>query len=382
MRDILISTAGTSLLFNIKNNILNISNDKHSHIKKYFVSNESKNMAEGLCQIADTDRVCGAEINSVEAILSQGLLNERFYHFILVSDTQDGQIVGNTLLNYYSEPFNKKSRFQNVKIHKVDGLNSDNAKRFKNEGLKNLVRLIVSVVRNYGAERILINATGGYKAQISFAGMIGQALGIPVCYMFEGFNEVITLPPQPLSFDFEFWLQHYEIFCKLDNQDNQIELDKKWNLPDERFEALVDFEYIESDGKYLYALTATGLLFHETFRSRFKSQKELLPADSQISMQERKVVYEDKNANKHKGLPKYLEKIVKTSFVNSIYIYYYNRDLEKQNIFRRTEDDKISEIDGWYSNDGAITKFTVRITAETLQQRNAAIAWLNENFAS
>ncbi|MBF0230062.1 MAG: putative CRISPR-associated protein [Desulfamplus sp.] len=381
MRDILISTAGTSLLFNIKNNILNSSNDKYSNIKKYFVSNESKNMAEGLCQIADTDRVCGAEINSVEAILSQGLLNERFYHFILVSDTQEGQIVGNTLLNYYSEPFNKKNRFQNVKIHKVDGLNSDNAKRFKNEGLKNLVRLIVSVVRNYGSERILINATGGYKAQISFAGMIGQALCIPVCYMFEGFNEVITLPPQPLSFDFEFWLQYYEIFSQIDNNpNNMIEFDKKWELPDDRFDALVD--YIQGDGKYIYELTPTGLLFHETFRSRFKSKKELLPADSQIPIQERKIVYEDKNANKHKGLPKYLEKILKASFVNRIYIYYYNRDLEKQNIFRRTEDDKISEIDGWYSNDGAITKFTVRTTAETLQQRNAAIAWLNESFAS
>ncbi|MBF0243612.1 MAG: hypothetical protein HQK64_14200, partial [Desulfamplus sp.] len=129
MRDILISTAGTSLLGNIKNSILNSSNDKYHHIKKYFVSNESKSMAQGLCQLNDTDRVCGAEINSVAFILSQGLLNERFYHFILISDTQDGEIVGNTLLNYYSQPFNKNSRFQNVKVHKVEGLNSDNAKR-------------------------------------------------------------------------------------------------------------------------------------------------------------------------------------------------------------------------------------------------------------
>ncbi|MBF0390711.1 MAG: putative CRISPR-associated protein [Desulfamplus sp.] len=373
MRDILISTAGTSLLGNIKNSILNSSNDKYHHIKKYFVSNESKSMAQGLCQLNDIDRICGAEINSVAFILSQGLLNERFYHFILVSDTEHGEIVGNTLLNYYSEPFNKKSRFQNVKIHKVDGLNSDDAKRFKNDGLKNLVRLIVSVVRDYGAERVLINATGGYKAQISFAGMIGQALGIPVCYMFEGFNEVITLPPQPLSFDFEFWLQYYEIFCQLDNI---MELDTKWKMPDERFDALVD--YIQSDGKYIYELTPTGLLFHETFRSRFKSKKELLPSQSQIAVEEKKIVYEDKNSNKHKGLQKYLEKILKIPFVNSIYIYYYNRDLEKQNIFRRTAQDSVSEIDGWYSNDGAITKFTVKTTAKTIQERDAAIVWLCE----
>ncbi len=376
MRDILISTAGTSLLFTIKNNILNSSNDKYNHIKKYFVSNESRSMAQGLCNIDDTDRVCGAEINSVAFILSQVLLKERFYHFILVSDTQDGETVGNTLLNYYSEPFNKNSRFQNIKVHKVTGLNSDNAKRFKNEGLKNLVRIIVSIVRNYGAERILINATGGYKAQISFAGMIGQALGIPVCYMFEGFSEVITLPPQPLSFDFEFWLQYYEIFCQLDNI---MELGTKWKMPDERFDALVD--YIEDDGKYFYELTPTGLLFHETFRSRFKSRKELLPALSNIAVEDRKIVYEDKNSGKHKGLENYLKKIINSPFINQIYTHYYNRALEKKNIFRRAVSNSINEIDGWYSNDGAITKFTILTTAKNLQERNAAIVWLNESFA-
>ena len=56
---------------------------------------------------------------------------------------------------------------------------------------------------------IAINATGGYKAQISFAGMIGQALGIPVYYLFEKFSKVIKLPPQPVALDLSLWLENY-----------------------------------------------------------------------------------------------------------------------------------------------------------------------------
>ncbi|MBF0259995.1 MAG: putative CRISPR-associated protein [Desulfamplus sp.] len=375
MRDILVSTAGTSIIGNINSMLKNQADCENEHLKKYFASKDSSKIAQWLCQLDDTDRHCGAEINSVAGIISQRLLHERFLHFILASDTENGEFVGTVLKHYYSDSSNKNSRFQNTKLHRVEGLTSDDAKRFKNEGLKNLVRIIVSIVREYGAKRVLINATGGYKAQISFAGMIGQALAIPVCYMFEGFNEVITLPPQPLSFDFEFWLRYYDIFCELDSM---MELEKKWIMPDDRFDALVDHN--EIDGKYLYDLTPTGLLFHETFRSRFRARKELLPVNSGVPAKEREIKYEDKNENKHKGLKQYLEKVVKTPFVSGIYLYYYNRDLEKKNIFRRTSSDSISDIDGWYSNDGAITKFTVKTTAKTLQERDAAIVWLNENY--
>lgn len=374
MRDILISTAGTSLLGNINSMVKNPADYDNVHLKKHFISRDSRKMAEELCKINDSDRLCGAEINSVAGILSQGLLHDRFFHVILVSDTDDGNFVGTILQHYYSGSCNKKSSFQKAELHKVEGLTSDDAGRFKNVGLKNLVRQIVSIVRNYGADRILINATGGYKAQISFAGMIGQALGIPVCYMFEKFNEVITLPPQPFSFDFDFWLGYYSLFCELDNT---MELDNRWVVPDERFDALVD--HIESDGKYLYGLTLTGLLFHETFRSRFKSRmKELLPSESLLAREERKIRFEDANHNKHKGLNRYLEKIVSVSFINGVYTHYYNPAFEKKNVFRKTSSNSIGNLEGWYSNGGAITKFTLLTTAKNIQERDAAIVWFNE----
>lgn len=371
VRDILITTAGTSLMGNLA------QLPDGSSLKNCLTLKKAPQLARELCLLDENERICGAEINSVSSILAQNLLHDRFFHIILVSDTEPGDFVGQVLEHYYTTRHNKKSRFTNVEVYRVEGLTSHDARTFKNQGLKNLVRLMGSTVRAHGPHRILINATGGYKAQISFAGMIGQALDIPVCYMFEKFGEVIILPPQPVSFDFDFWLAYYPLFSLLNGV---MEKDNRWDLPDERFQSLVD--YIAIDGKHLYELTPTGQLFHETFRSRFKfRKKELLPAPSMVVLEDRKITFEDGNHNKHKGLKRWLEKIIAVDFVNGIYTHYYNPDLERGNDFRRTKSDSISELEGYYSNNGALTKFTILTTAKNMQQRNAAIVWLNENFA-
>ncbi len=371
MRDILISTAGTSLL-------ANLSKSSDEYLKKMVEHGDAKKISEHLCSVESNDWICGAEINSVNSIIEKELLGANYFHIILVSDTPSGTLVGKILEEYYTTRHNRKSRFNSAGFETVTGLSSDDARRFKTEGLKNLVRLIATTVRSYGSHRIIINATGGFKAQISFAGMIGQALDIPVCYMFENFSEVITLPPQPVSFDFDFWLQNYDLFCQLDAV---MEMEEKWIYTDERFHVLMD--HVKVDNKLLYDLSATGLLFHETFRNRFKTrQRDLLPPASPLGIDERKIIFEDANMNKHKGLKRYLEKIIAAPFVNRVYTHYYNPSIEKKLPFRRTDSDKIDSIEGCYSNHGAMTKFTICTTATTEQERAAGIVWFNENISS
>ncbi|MBF0201028.1 MAG: putative CRISPR-associated protein [Desulfamplus sp.] len=370
MRDILVSTVGTSL-------IGNIGRDGDAVLKNPLASRNAKDLALALCGIDHAHRICGAEINSVAGIISQNLLDQRHMHIILTSDTEDGRFVGQVLSQYYSSRHNGQSRFSHAKVESVTGLTPEDTSRFKHEGLKNLVRNIASAVRDYGAGRIMINATGGYKAQISFAGMIGQALEIPVAYMFEGFNEVITLPPQPVSFDFGFWLTHYDIFCELEAV---MEKKRPWPLPDQRFEVLVTS--ISEGDVHLYELTPAGLLFHETFRSRFASRaRELLPPDSATPLEKRKITYEDENRGKHRGLAAFLQRVIQAPFVNSIYTYYYHPAMEKSRPFGRDRENSIDCIDGTYAHHGATTKFTLRTTAGTSQERDAALVWLNEKTA-
>ena len=87
------------------------------------------------------------------------------------------------------------------------------------EDLSDLRRrqIVAGIARLYrghdkAGEQVLLNATGGYKAQISFAGIIGQVFGISVFYQFEDFPRAIKLPPLPVAFDLNDWLAYRHVF--------------------------------------------------------------------------------------------------------------------------------------------------------------------------
>lgn len=369
MRETLICTVGTSLISNIRS-----QNDPE--LQKYCEERNAKALANALMRLDASNRLCGAEINSIESILRSNYISRRHRLIFFVSDTEAGLFTGHILKLFY-ESGPKQHRFDNVEYKVVEGLTAEDVHRFRNIGLRNLVRLIGEAVRSYGSETMLINATGGYKAQISFAGMIGQALEIPVCYMYERFSAVIQLPPQPVSLDLTFWLDNADIFFELEEG---IEKPLKEMVDDERFLSLVDEELI--DGQYVTALSLTGKLFHETFRHHFAKQLDaLIPKDAGIEPAKKKIRFEDNNRNRHKGLDVYLRKIADIRYVKEIYDHYYNQDLTARRGFRRSTKGLRGQIEGIFSNNGATTKFDIITTAANERELKACIADLNNLLA-
>lgn len=267
MRNTLICTVGTSLFGNI--NRLD-----SSHPMKKAVADENWIvLAQLLVKEDNLKTLCGAEINSITRICQQGYLEDRQRLIFLVSDTPNGENIGIILEQYYSNSKNPL-QFEHVENRTLEGLRDDNVQRFKREGLKNLVLEISKEVRNHTSETVAINATGGYKAQISFAGMIGQALNIPVYYQFEAFSEVIELPPQPVSLDLSLWLNHYNLFEELEAS-QQVEKSKiEHDLKGESLQSML--EEVEMDGVPYIALTAMGQLFHNRCRLQFAKQERTL----------------------------------------------------------------------------------------------------------
>ena len=367
MRDILISTVGTSL----KGNILH----GEEILRNLYEKENAKGVAVELCKLSSDDRICGAEINSINSIIDKGYLASNEHLKLFVSDTPEGRFIGEILSHYFKRA-GRNTSFVNVQLSVVEGLTDLEPHRFKNEGLRNLVRLISETVRQYGSKRILINATGGYKAQISFAGMIGQALEIPVCYLFERFSEVIILPPQPVSFDLDFWLKNADLFFELEHG---IITTARLELDDERFATLI--EELEEDREHMTSLSPTGQLFHESFRYHFSRQKAtLLPRPSDLSDERRLIKFEDKNRGKHRGLDAYLKKILESPYVNRIYTHYYNPSLSRSNIFKHSSKGVPGQVEGWFGNGGGLTKFDVVTTSLTEEELQACIADLNNRF--
>lgn len=361
MRSVMICTVGTSLK-------LNLMSAAGTVFPELLAKSNMQGLVLELSKLDPAERLTGAEINSITSIVNKGMIAKRENLYLLVSDTKDGTLIGDILKAYYLRSQNPHV-FEKVDIINVHGLTDQSVHRFRTEGLRNLVKAIAEIVRRHGSAAILINATGGYKAQISFAGMIGQALEIPVCYLFEKFSEVIELPPQPVSLDLSFWLEYAELFYELARDEAKNDPSEK----DPRFASLVD--EIEVDGEKVIGLSATGQLFHEMFQHRFLQQRDnLLPPVSGIDPENKVIKYEDKNKGRHPGLNAYIEKLRRVPYVVRVYTHYYNPDLPLKNHFRPSRKGDFSHIEGGYSDGKATTKFDVVTTAKNAGQQNAAVA--------
>lgn len=161
-------------------------------------------------ELEDHTKLC-AEMSSITSLLHEGIVNDPQNLYLLASDTEEGEKISRILKAYF------QPMFRHVHTFSIENLNGEKPELFRDEGLRNLVKVIVQIVRVVPGreEECVINATGGYKAQISFAGLIGQVLKIPVYYQFEGFASVISLPEMPVFFDYKIWLKRFQLFRDL-----------------------------------------------------------------------------------------------------------------------------------------------------------------------
>ena len=368
MRNTLICTVGTSLFNNLKYG--------EESIKQVFESKNWNQLALLLLEQENSARICGAEINSITSICNKNLMTSKIRLIFLVSDTEDGKNTGQVLRLYYNNQRNKL-KFEDVNFRVLEGLRDDDVKAFKQQGLKNLVREISTEVRKFTPEVIAINATGGYKAQISFAGMIGQALGIPVYYLFEKFSEVIELPPQPVALDLAFWLNNYLLFAQLEDEQTIEESKIESNLDNEYLYSLIDKE---PEGETnLVSLSAMGVLFNERSRLQFAKQEttilSLIPKDE--TEPSRKAI----NLRDDHGkdiLQAFSERICYSPYVKKI-INSLPFNPKRTNPIRRTTENGVVEFVLTWTSAGL--GICIETTGRNLAETNTIALHLQKEFA-
>jgi len=372
---ILLCTVGTSLF---KPNLENLKKElNEGRIKEElrplataYQERDWSRVAQHLARLPASERVCGAEINSVASMLEKQYVVPGCGLFFFHSATTDGRDIACVLQHYY-----RSQGHAPVETVEVPDLQDQEPKRFRTKGLRNLARELCRVLRNYSVDSCAINATGGYKAQIAVAVLIGQAIGVPVYYKHELFSEIIAFPPMPVSLDFEVWLQANGMLFDLERSSDPIPAAvyaEDWN---EKYESLV--ERVSIDGIEYLDLSPTGQIFHETFRERFRvRQQDVLPAPARKKLPPH---LEDAGwPGKHPEVRRYLERITEdVPYVVRCATYYYNPDLSERIRFRRGRDG----IEGIYSNGSYTVKFRVETTASTNAEQNAVIAYLNEWLA-
>ena len=274
MRNTLLCTVGTSLF---DSNLKYLSSDSENkpdnwqQLKNYYNNSKWDLLSKELLKLNPSARICGAEINTIEAAKGKKWLEIENLIF-LVSDSDAGKNTGNVLKNYYSQ--RNDFRLKNIEINEIENLQDPEPKKFKTEGLRNLVRSIGEYLQRFGIKNCAIDATGGYKAQIAIAVLIGQALDIPVYYKHERFNEIIDFPPLPISLDYDILGRNAHLLSYFE-KGNGLKLSEINNF-DEKLRVFLDEISVESDS--LFALNAIGQLYLTSFRLRYPKAVNLTVA--------------------------------------------------------------------------------------------------------
>lgn len=194
MSKTIISTVGTSLLGNAKRNDVVIDDD--GAVQKFIKSDVQK---------------ASAESNALSRMVEEG---DRLV--FLHSDTPEGESCANALVQYYNAEGYK------VTPRKIEGLNY-NEKGFVQYGLRQFVRLLAKEIRDANRKQMrpVINATGGFKAEIAYATAVGLVFQTPVSYIHEKFGDIVTLPPTPIAWDFSLFVGYRDFFDWVDEEPRQ-----------------------------------------------------------------------------------------------------------------------------------------------------------------
>jgi len=359
----LLCTVGTSLKGNLEGLL---DGSSHPDLADAYRARNFIAVAHVLSRLPATDRVCGAEINSIAHLRKNRFIAEdadlHFFH----SDTDDGRWIADVLKRFYQQ--NGQAVVEAVE---VSGLQDKDPQRFRAHGLRKLAQLLCKVIRERDPSVCAINATGGYKAQIAVAVLIGQAVGVPVYYKHEYFDDIIAFPPMPVALDFTLWLKANPMLFDLERRDDLIPFAEFRDEWDEKYDSLVERETIDQT-EYI-TLSATGQIFHETFRERFRlSHDQLLPPAA--AGKSPPVLEKAGWPGEHPDVGRFLQEL--TNDVPQVTRCATVKLLGKRQSSRFKEGQDC--VEGIYDNGKIGVLFRVETTATTREQMGATVAVLNE----
>ena len=192
---------------------------------------------------------------------------------LLHTQTEEGKVCADALKSLISD---SEALGQKVQLHEVHGLQVEDRDRFRREGIDSLFKILDGLSKprlDRGQHDVWLNVTGGFKSVVPYVTLFGLLYRLPVVYIFERSETLITLPPAAINFDFERLAQIDGAIHRLTEEGAM--------LKDEFFKAIPNLDHSkrdwistlleEEDG--LVTLSAFGLLASRVISQEISSIK-------------------------------------------------------------------------------------------------------------
>ncbi len=145
---------------------------------------------------------------------------------LFASETLDGQICAEAVAVYL------QAQGLEVRMEVISGLQVEDARRFSRVGVVEYLRKAMQYIDSYGAGQCVLNPTGGFKALVPYAVLLGMLRRAPCRYIFEFSKQLIDLPPLPVDFS-RSALESVRPVLE--------EITRECSMPVARFESLLDW---------------------------------------------------------------------------------------------------------------------------------------------
>lgn len=252
----------------------------------------------------------------------------------LHSQTDEGRLCAEALCGHYHKDGYKAEALEVQDLAYTES-------RFKMRGLRALVAAMIRTInadRKAGRE-VLINATGGFKAEIAYATLVGLLFDVPVYYIHEAFKDIIAMPLTPIAWDMRLIDTHEDFFDWITRDMRTVhEADqRRKNLPQD-----IDLLLEEEDGFCM--LSPTGEAFFEAYRSHVED----LPAGAVMLSSAARKTLTKTDTSTQAVMRRTLKKIASESLrrggsdqVNASDCMVYPKGHRKERVFYYEREDKV-----------------------------------------
>jgi putative CRISPR-associated protein (TIGR02619 family) len=293
----IITTTGTSLLINAARDLNKKNHEVTEEDLRHFFER------------VDTEKAC-AETNSLSKIA-----DNRDEIVLLYTSTKEGEMCAKVVASKL-----KKEGWTNIELRQLHL--EENEVQFERKGLRELVNtLIEEITKAQRQDReVIINATGGFKAEVAYTTMVGMIFQVPVKYIYQFFKNPITFPVLPVTWNIDLLLEYEEFFSWIDCEPRKnLEVEQRLSyLPDR---AAISALLLPPDNDNEVFLSPAGQILW----SRVRQQKELAemieePPASKIANSQNKInsSLQDIKHNYPKDTLKFAEQVASLSAVESV----------------------------------------------------------------
>jgi len=204
---------------------------------------------------------CCAEIQTMEGLD----IKHCDYLYFISSGEEDGIMCGEALALAYQQ---SGYPTQNISI---TGL-TKNYEEFQRKGLPQFIHTLLGIIDNHHKNANIL-ATGGFKAEIAYATMIGSLTKVSVFYIHEDFHHVVELPGLPVGLDLSSWTTYFNTIelVLIQNRLKKAQKIIQTRLPD-----FMKILFVEDKDLNQMKLTPVGELIKRLHAEHILSQENIV----------------------------------------------------------------------------------------------------------